>query len=184
MTGGKMTCIVGIAHKGKTFIGGDSAGVSTHDLSLTVRNDRKVFKSGPFVMGFTSSFRMGQLLAFNFTVPAPREGTDLMSYMTGDFIDSVRARFKAGGYAEVNNGVDRGGTFLVGYKGRLFCIASDFQVGESLHGFDACGCGDLIALGALHASKGRSPKERIKAALEAAETCSAGVRRPFHIVES
>lgn len=83
-----MTCIVGLVHGGQVFIGGDSAGVGG-GYSLTVRSDRKVFKNQDFVMGFTSSFRMGQLLAFHMHPPSPREGVDLMTYMVTDFIDAA-----------------------------------------------------------------------------------------------
>lgn len=176
-----MTCIVGIVENGSVLIGGDSAGVAAGRLSLVVRTDRKVFRSGDFVMGFTSSFRMGQLLAYGFNPPKPRVGVDVMHYMVTDFIDAARARMKEGGYATVQNQSEAGGTFLVGYGGRLFHIADDFQVGESTHGFDACGCGDLIALGSLHTSAGRPGEERIRAALSAAESFSAGVRSPFFV---
>lgn len=175
-----MTCIVGLVSAAQVFIGGDSAGVTSGRLSLVVRNDRKVFRNGDFVMGFTTSFRMGQLLAFNFHPPKPRIGVDIMAYMVTDFIDAARSRMKDGGYARVKEAVEEGGTFLVGYSGRLFHISDDFQVGESSHGFDACGCGDLIALGSLHSTRTwTDPTARLKEALEAAETFSAGVRSPF-----
>jgi hypothetical protein len=174
-----MTCIVGLADKGRVIIGGDSA-ATCGDFSQVVRNDRKVFRNGDFVMGFTSSFRMGQILAFNFNPPKPRAGTDIMAYMVTDFVDCARAAMKAAGYAAIKDSVERGGTFLVGFAGRLFHIADDFQVGESAHGFDACGCGDLIALGSLHATRDwDDPKKRLSEALEAAQAFSAGVRAPF-----
>jgi hypothetical protein len=175
-----MTCIVGLAHEGRVLIGGDSAGVDGHNLSITVRSDRKVFRNGDFVMGFTSSFRMGQLLAFNFNPPKPRTGVDTMAYMVTDFIDAARQAMKNGGFASVNNGVDQGGEFLVGYAGRLFHIFGDFQVGEATLGFDACGCGEPIALGSLRSTREwTDPNARLKEALETAETFSAGVRGPF-----
>ena len=58
-----MTCIVGLVHEGVVYIGGDSAGVG--GMSLTVRADEKVFQNGEFLMGFTTSFRMGQLLRYS-----------------------------------------------------------------------------------------------------------------------
>lgn len=174
-----MTCIVGIAHKGKVYIGGDSAGVDGR-YGLVVRADRKVFRSGDFVMGFTTSFRMGQLLAFNFNPPKPRVGVDIMAYMVTDFIDAARARMKEGGFKKVDKEVEEGGTFLVGYSGRLFHIADDFQVGESTHGFDACGCGDQLALGSLRSTRQwPDPTKRLREALETAQAFSAGVRGPF-----
>jgi len=64
-----MTCIVGIQHDGRVYIGGDSAGVAGY--SITSRADAKVFTVGPYVMGFTSSFRMGQLLRYGLKAPKP-----------------------------------------------------------------------------------------------------------------
>ena len=62
--GENMTCIVGLVDNGKIYMGGDSAGVS--NLDIRIRADQKVFKTGEFIMGFTSSFRMGDLLKYDF----------------------------------------------------------------------------------------------------------------------
>lgn len=179
-----MTCIVGVVDKGRIHIGGDSAAVWEGSFRAAVRADRKVFVNGDFVMGFTSSFRMGQLLAFGFTPPKPREGTDVFAYMVTDFIDAVRQRMKDGGYARVKDGhSEEGGTFLVGYAGRLFMIESDFQVAEAIHGYDAVGCGAHIALGSLYSTRNLTdPEARLRESLAAAEIFSAGVRGPFHFV--
>lgn len=61
-----MTCIVGLVENNKVYIGGDSAGVA--GLSLMKRADEKVFKKDEFIFGFTSSFRMGQLIGGNFQI--------------------------------------------------------------------------------------------------------------------
>lgn len=60
-----MTCVVGLIDKKTktTYIGGDSLG-STSNLK-TVRKDKKVFKIKNTCLGFTSSFRMGNILAYN-----------------------------------------------------------------------------------------------------------------------
>jgi ATP-dependent protease HslVU (ClpYQ) peptidase subunit len=176
-----MTCIVGIVQDGKVYIGGDSAGVA--GLDLVVRADRKVFKNGEFIMGFTSSFRMGQLLAYAFTPPVRRIDQDVYAYMVTDFVSSVRDCLKAGGFAQKSNDAESGGTFLVGYAGRLFMVADDYQVAESADGFAACGCGAQVALGALFAGSAADPKEKVLNALHAAERFSAGVRRPFIAME-
>ena len=175
-----MTCIVGIVHEGRVWIGGDSAGVAGH--SLTRRRDEKVFVNGDFIMGFTNSFRMGQILAYTFTPPRFHPDEDVYAFMVTDFINSVRDCFKQGGYAEKYNEAERGGTFLVGFHGRLFYIDSDYQVGESLAGFDACGSGADIALGALYANRRDTPKERILTALNAAETYNTCVCAPYRVL--
>jgi hypothetical protein len=172
-----MTCIVGLIDKDDVYIGGDSAGVA--GLSLTIRSDEKVFVNGPFIMGFTTSFRMGQLLRYKFDPPKQTVNVDDMKYMVTDFIDAVKRCFNDNGFGDRSTG----GTFLVGYNGQLYSIDSDFQVGIPTAAYDACGCGADIALGALYASQGRKPEDRVKIALEAAAKFSSGVAPPFVMVK-
>lgn len=174
-----MTCICGLVDNGKVYIGGDSAGVDGR-YALTVRADKKVFRNGDLVMGFTSSFRMGNLLQHSLKPPRRHPDDDPFKYMVTDFVDAVRACLKAGGYATKSDEVETGGTFLVGYAGRLFEVQDDYQVAENVDGIAAAGCGDLIALGSLYSTSGK-PRDRIRLALEAAERFSAGVRGPFAI---
>ncbi len=172
-----MTCIVGLVHEGNVYIGGDSAGVAGY--GLTVRADEKVFINGDFVMGFTSSFRMGQLLRYSLKPPKYHPDVDLIEYMVTAFVNDVRECLKTGGYAKKDKEEETAGTFLVGFRGKLFKINLDYQVGVPALPFDACGCGEDIALGSMYSNAGLSPIERITQALEAAEQFSAGVRRPF-----
>lgn len=67
-----MTCIIGYNDKEneKIYMIGDSAGVS--NLDVTVRSDKKVFFNGDFLFGFTTSFRMGQIL-MNAELPKQKE---------------------------------------------------------------------------------------------------------------
>lgn len=174
-----MTCIVGLVHEGVAYIGADSAGVG--GLDITIRADRKVFKNGEFLMGFTASFRMGQLLRHAFTPPYRRHDVELEKYMVTEFVDAVRSCLKTGGFAAKNSEVERGGDFIVGHAGRLFTIESDYQVGEPTREYAATGCGYAYALGSLHSTRGQKPEDRIRAALEAAADGSAGVAPPFHI---
>lgn len=176
-----MTCIVGLVHNGSVFIGGDSAGVAGWDL--TIRRDPKVFRNGPYLIGYTSSFRMGQLLRFNLTVEEQDPRHDDERHMMTTFVDAARQCFKEGGYAKIDSSQEEGGHFLVGYKGVLYRVCGDFQVGIPMSQFDAVGCGDQVARGALFASTLKSPNERIKVALQAAEQFSAGVRGPFIVEE-
>lgn len=182
-----MTCIVGIVDKksNKVFIGADSAGVA--GLSLSIRKDTKVFKNREFVIGCTSSFRMIQILRFCF-VPPEIKKKDIYQYMCTDFIDTVRDCFKKQGYLKKDHEVESGGTFLVGYKERLFMIGSDFQVGENINGIISVGCGEDYAKAALFVlSKEKSkltPKQKIIKSLQAAEFYSAGVSKPFKVIST
>lgn len=178
-----MTCIVGYLDKKtkKVTIGGDSAGVA--GLDITIRKDEKVFKVGDFIFGCTSSFRMIQLLRFSFKPPEIKS-KNIYEYMCTDFINAVRECFKNGGYLQkYSDGDEKGGTFLVAYKNRLFRIENDFQVAESLNGIDAVGCGANYALGSLYilTKQNLTPKEKVLKSLETASFFSAGVSKPFVI---
>ncbi len=177
-----MTAIVGLAQGGKVYIGGDSAGVS--GLSLTVRADAKVFRKDRYVFGFTTSFRMGQLLRYSLTLPKP--AGELDAFMATEIVDALRECLKNGGWARKENEREEGGTFLVGVKGRLYAVYDDYQVAKAADGFAAVGCGDEIALGALYATAGTGlgPRKRVVRALAAAERFSAGVRGPFVCLKS
>lgn len=177
-----MTCIVGVAEKGKVYLGGDSAGVG--GLSITIRSDEKVFKNGKFIMGFTTSFRMGQLLRYKFSPPPQSMGQGDMEYMVVNFIDAVRSCFSENGFGKMTDkDSNAGGNFLVGYNGVLYNIDNDFQVGIPTAQYDSVGCGTDLALGALHSTRGKKPQERLKMALEAASAFSAGVAPPFKFIE-
>ena len=176
-----MTCIVGFIDKenNKVIVGADSAGAS--GLDITVRKDEKVFKNGDFIIGCTSSFRMIQLLRFSFKPPRIYD-KEIYEYMCTDFINSVRECFEKGGYLQkFEHGDEKGGIFLVAYKNRLFKIESDFQVGEALQGYDACGCGETYALGSIYSTSKTDPEKIVIDALKCAENFSGGVRAPFII---
>ena len=176
-----MTCIVGLIDKKTVYMGADSAGVG--NLNLRVRKDLKVFKNGKFLMGCTTSFRMIQLLKYQFIPPKHPPSLNTDKYMVTKFIDAVRKCFKNGGFAKSENDEEKGGTWLVGYKGRLFRIEDDYQVAENIFPFDSCGCGENYAMGSLYSTNGRikDPQKRIILALEAAQEFSAGVKGPFYI---
>jgi hypothetical protein len=179
-----MTAIVGFVDgKGRVWMGGDSAGVGS-DWSKQIRRDPKVFVSADkrFIIGYTTSFRMGQLVRFKFKPPKQDDDVDDFEYLCSTWADSLRETLKGGGFLKVDHNTETGGCFLLGYRGRLYTIYDDLQVAESVDGFAAVGCGEAYAMGALHVAKG-SARTRIEIALAAAVRFSAGVAPPF-VIES
>lgn len=175
-----MTCIVGVEHDGGVTIGADSQGSS--DTTKVARADSKLFRVGPYLIGFTTSFRMGQLLRYSFN-PSNPDPRDVDRHMCTTFVNELRECLKDGGYAEKSNEVERGGTFLVGVSGRLYCVESDYQVGRGLEQYAACGSGEPFAYGSLHTT-GRydiSPRRRCLLALEAAAAHNPYVGGPFAV---
>lgn len=187
-----MTCIVGYVGDDAVWIGGDSAGVSGYDV--TTRADRKVFvRQGPkgcsaWAFGFTSSFRMGQLVRYRLELPDDQlvADRDLEGFMVTTFIDAVRTAFKAGGFASKDKEEESGGTFLVAHRGRLFCVEGDYQVAENIYPYSAVGAGESYAYGALNAlsqAADVTPAQAIRYALGAAAEMSGAVCEPFHVVK-
>lgn len=183
-----MTCVVGlVGGDGHVYIGGDSAGMA--GWSLRLRADEKVFTREECVFGFTSSFRMGQLLRYRLSVDMPPvRDPDLDRYMATTFVDAVRECLREGGYAEKDNGVETGGEFLVGLRGRLYRVGRDFQIARSRYVFEAIGSGGDEARGALYALTGAqditNPEHVVRQALEASAALSGGVCAPFEVASA
>lgn len=188
-----MTAIVGLVSNGRVVMGADSLGVDG-GLGAMARADQKLFRRGPYLIGFTSSFRMGQLIRYRADLPEPYEWEhDMLAFMSTRFVDAVRQCLKDYGWAKATDAREQGGAFLVGFRGALYDVESDFQVGIRAEGYDAVGSGKAYALGSLHATnevrKMVGPSvwighDRVRMALEAAAAFSAGVRGPFLIEEA
>lgn len=183
-----MTCIVAVKGLNSVVIGGDSAGIA--GLSIQIRRDPKVFKVDDFAIGFTSSFRMGQLLMTSLKVAVQHDESDY-TFMVTKFIDGVRNCFREGGYMKKIEEREDGGTFLVVYNGEIYHVDDDFQVGLLESPFMAVGCGDTYALGALmgeyQSVKGRksietNPMAMCGHALTVATKLSAGVCAPYNFI--
>ena len=155
-----MTCIVGLVSKGKVYIGADSLG--SDGFTQQVRKESKVFKNGDFLIGCTSSFRMIDILKWKFNPPTVKDD-NLHKFMVTEFVDAVRTLFVENGY-NITSDDWRSGCFLVGIRGKLFSIESDFQVYEQ--DFYAVGSGAYHALGSLYTSKRNSPIKDIEKDVE------------------
>ena len=195
-----MTCIVAMADGQKVVMGGDSAGVDGRDLYL--RADAKVFLKRNYAIGFTTSFRMGQILRYETELPELPPDLDpdeLERFFVTDFIPVVRKSFDEHGFAKTarfstpdrpglsEDGQAVGGTFLVGAAGKIFEIRGDYQLGRPMTPYSAVGAGAMVALGALKALEevdGLSLRDRVTRALKTAEAYNAGVRGPFQLIES
>lgn len=158
-----MTCLAGLIHNGRVFIGGDSA--ASVDDKIEVRLNRKVFRNGTYVIGFTGSFRTGQLLQF---AKLPAIKGDVLAHL----ITAVVPVIKDISGKDVDE-------LLIGAAGRLFKVSSDYSVAE-YPDYAAAGGGEQYALGKLHGALG-PPDVRVIAALEAAQAHCSAVRAPFHL---
>lgn len=178
-----MTCIVGLEDNGKVYLGGDRASVGDNHY-LTLSAHPKVFQNGPFIMGYTSSFRMGQLLQYRLCVPDLPSEVPMDEFMATLFVDAVRDCLRDGGYTKIEYNQEKVGTFLIGVEGKLYRYDDDHQVIRPNCGYDVVGCGVSVALGSLHTSSALKvkSKDRLKMALTAASEFVTGVRGPFDYI--
>lgn len=180
-----MTCIVAVKRPdGGIVMGADAAG--SDGWTMVSLKDPKIFRVGAMLIGYTTSFRMGQLLGYGLALPEHHQDVPVEKYMASSFIDAVRTCLKNGGYAKRENEIESGGTFLVGYRNRIFAVQHDYAVTECGRDFDACGSGFMLAMGSLHATAalgGLEPAHRVKMALSAAEDFCATVRGPMDVQE-
>jgi hypothetical protein len=187
-----MTCIVALIHENKVLLGGDAAASDDKSGLIFQRTDPKVFKVGQFGIGFVDSFRMGQILQYDWTPPVykPTAGfRNLDKFIRTKFVESIKDSFKEHGYGNFGSGTedgDEGGIFLIAVQGagRIFTMDSDFHIGEADVQYMAEGAGQELALGSLF-STGliKTPRKRVRMALEAAAKFNMGVRPPFTIIE-
>lgn len=186
-----MTCIVGVQDRKKLFIGGDSA-LTSGDLSQRSYGEDKVFQTGSVLFGVCGLPKVITALRDVLEVPSHPRGLDDRKFISKILIPAIKAclwetgcsnaKEEAGGERE---GEFFEGAFLMGYKGKLYRVESNFQTITSAYGFDAVGSGEDIAIGSLHASvKEKDAKKRCLQALEASAINNAGVRPPFVVLES
>lgn len=180
-----MTVIVGLEANGKVVMGADSIGVNNY--LAEIRLDPKIFFVDEMMIGFCGSFRMGQLLQYRLEIPKHPDGIPDHEYLCTAFVDAVKKLFNDHEVEKERSGVKEAiGAFLVGYRGHVYAIFEDYQVGRSHAGYASVGAGDQYALGAMSATEGMriKPIRRVQLALEAAEKHSPWVRGPFTIEES
>lgn len=177
-----MTCIVGIEHQGRVWIGGDSLATDDNGNIAHLRGE-KVFRNGPLVIGVTGSLRCTQLLHHALRVPERRRGQSVDAWMCTDFIGAVRAAFAGGGWEKKkDDGEALGGFFLVGIGSALYAVDDDFCATRAREGYQAMGTGGRCAKGALYATRRQPVEYRIKMALRAACATNAFCAPPFTIL--
>jgi ATP-dependent protease HslVU (ClpYQ) peptidase subunit len=162
-----MTCIVALKENGKIYFGADKALSDTYTIRKMSSN--KIFKKGKYILGYTGSPRLGQLLEHVIELPEPpKSGADL-HFIVSSLIESVRKGLKEYGFSEVENNKESGGLFIMGVDDEIFKVYSDFQVSTYENNVGCCGSGEDYAEATMEALKDiLPPKERIARAIEIA----------------
>lgn len=178
-----MTCVVATRERGSVTVGADSLGSAGYDCEI--RRDPKVGPVGPYIIGYCGSFRLGQIVLYDFEPPEPayKSADYLYSFMVTEFIAKLRETLGEAGFMSVKNNVEEiEGELLFGIYGQIFYVQSDLQVGWPTQSYAAVGAGAPYAVGAMHVAYRRLKKRGIALldmGLSAAELYSSAVRGPF-----
>ena len=180
-----MSVIVGLIEDKTVYMGADSIAVDENGGTL-VNTYPKLFRNGDFLIGYSGSIRLGQLLqcAFKppvFEVPSQNVPYGIASFMITEFIPALQECIEKAKLKED----DSKSIMLIGFYGRLFCIyGQNYQIEESADApYNAIGCGADIAIGSLWTTRNKdyTGRTRVELALQAAEEHNAHVKGPFLI---
>ncbi len=137
--------------------------------------------------------RMYGILKYNFDIPEDI-CPDPLEYFHKIFIPKFRECLSENGFLVVSDEVESVQTWtLIGYRGRIFELNSDFHIFETSLPYHAIGCGASEALGCLYGlndlmdaelANPLRPESKIHLALRASEAFDCHVRRPFTIISS
>lgn len=178
-----MTCVVAVVDGAQRItMGADSSAVD--ELIHTEHLDSKVFVKGEFGIGYCHSFRLGQILEFWFEPPElPDEDNNLMRYMVRDFVPELKTVLEDNDYpAHEDEKTDW--SIIVGVRGHIFTIESDWHVGYDDLPYAAIGAGSSYALGSLFTNNHDASKiVVVRRALEAAQKFCPYVIGPFNFIE-
>lgn len=151
-----MTCIIGIEYKDKVYIGGDIQ--ATGGNHKVVHTQPKVYKIGDMIIGYSGSYRFGQLLETGLSDPfIPAKGYSTYKWLVNVIVPEVVNILESGGYFGDEDSVDSpsisGGNCLIGVTDELWELQDDFSLLRSVRGYNAVGSGHEYALAATEALK-------------------------------
>jgi hypothetical protein len=172
-----MTTIAGIVTKGSVWLGGDSC-ISFGDR-VEVVEEPKVWTTRGIAFGAAGPLRGLQLLQYCLDVPQlPRKRTNdaLAQWLTGPLPSAIRACY--GTEKDIECDV------LIGVRGWLVVLDSDYSWIRPVDGIGAVGAGADTAVATLRAGgKRAAAKTRLARALSAATAQGASTRPWFRYVQ-
>lgn len=180
-----MTSVIGYAANGHVWIAGDSCVGNDNDQFVTL--NKKVFRVGELLIGCSGSLRRWQLLQYELALSPDDDGGDPERYIVTVVVEAIRRLFADRAAAIIEDGMEYGGTFIIGYRGHLYEMDNNYQVLERTSQTAAIGTGGPYALGAFHGMIDTIPGVNIPLlltrALEISARFASCVAPPF-VVES
>jgi len=180
-----MTCILACIKNKKVHMMGDKQG-SNGFIYSNYSKISKVFKNKEFLIGYTTSFRMGQLLQYNWEPPVKSSDDSEEVYLFNKVVTSILNCFKANDFGYKDKANWEGGNFLIGWRGRLFEMQPEMSLLEHTD-FTSVGSGEYHAVAAMNTLRitrtyDTDPKKFLETALLVASRCVHGVSIEYNYI--
>lgn len=193
-----MTAIIGMERDGVAYIGADSA-ASSDDLS-TVIAEPKVFRKGEYVIGYSYSFRFGNLLQHAWDAPGLPESlrtnpAGIDAFMVNSVAQSIHTLLESRKALRSKDSNSETGCALIAIRGRLYEYERDGYILRTKDGIAATGSAYIALLASiktLHscdwaAAPGGTgamdvPSQLLAALRVAEDLTPSRVRAPFRVM--
>ncbi|EON7974069.1 hypothetical protein HI146_RS28735, partial [Escherichia coli] len=194
-----MTCIIAHTDGVSSFIAGDKLG--SNGFTKTVQTEPKVFEKEfiklhddgltrtkeVMALGYTTSFRMGQLLNYNLNLPEQDASQTFSQYLVLKVIPIIRQMFKEEWGARDASQDVGGGQFIILHNHTIYEVQEDFSVLQPKTRITAVGSGTYHAIAAMQAyieveNESKKPlHERIKSIFKIVSDNVTSVSEEFDV---
>lgn len=171
-----MTCIIGLVHDGRVYMGGDSQ--RSRGSVIETAPTPKVVRFGDMLIGSCGLALALNLIQHRLEVPKLAQiGESGEGYLFREVATPLRRLAK-------DHDLDFSDCeLLIGFDQRIFRVGTDFSVLWNGEGLASIGAGERWAIGAMLALEGTVPAEdRIRRSLEIAGRCCDGVAGPYYVM--
>lgn len=114
--------------------------------------DDKVFSVGDLIFGICGSFRVMNVLQYQFTAPERGSTVDARTYMYKYVLEELKKLLNEKNVSEVKDNLHDGYPVLIGYEGEIYLMQQDFSMIRHDMDFMTIGSGSETANGYLEAS--------------------------------
>jgi ATP-dependent protease HslVU (ClpYQ) peptidase subunit len=173
-----MTCLVAVEHEDGVMVGCDSF-LGDEDGRIAISHPKWWTPRRGMLIAYAGGFRAAQTAQHSLKIRAQRRGEDVEAYLVDVVANGIAATHRQHDVPSK----DRDGSFLVAYRGGAYVVQDDYSVARTDHGYLALGAAESVALGALAATEGMHPRDRVMRALLSAARHSQHACEPFHVVD-
>lgn len=188
-----MTAIIGVEDRGIAYVGADSSSV-VGDQAVLVMRSPKVFRNGEYVIGFSYTFRFGNILQYLWSPPTPPERIEqspelFERFMVRELGPSIRAAVDEGHSLIEKEGGYEVGLAIIGVRGRIWHYERDQGILCYADGVATTGSGYNLLTASYRTIQIVKPKmptqDKVLTALHVtADSMAGGVRGPFRVLDT